>query len=108
VSCEIEGVAVDAELPEPGALDTHYRQRSGARPAARAGGPACAAGRPDERSWSRPADPTRPVGRYRCRIEGGRAAMWWTDERGVLAHALARDRDLARLFRWWRALPQVP
>lgn len=43
------------------------------------------------------------AGRYRCRIEGDAAAIWWTDEHGVLAHAVARDRDLARLFVWWRA-----
>ena len=29
--------------------------------------------------------------------------MWWTDEHGVFAHAVAPDGDLARLFAWWRA-----
>jgi hypothetical protein len=29
--------------------------------------------------------------------------MWWTDEHGVIAHAVASDDDLGRLFTWWRA-----
>jgi hypothetical protein len=62
----------------------------------------CARGAPDERAWSRPARPSRVAGRFACRSENGRAAMWWTDtDRGVLAHAVAPDADLARLFAWW-------
>ncbi len=57
----------------------------------------------DERAWSRPETPLVVAGRYRCRIEGGAAAIWWTDEHGVVAHAVAGDHDLARLFVWWRA-----
>jgi hypothetical protein len=36
-------------------------------------------------------------------LESGRAAMWWIDEHGVLAHAVASNGDLAGLFAWWRA-----
>ena len=76
---------------------------SGATIAARAGPPACARGQPDERAWSRPETPDAISGRYRCRLEAGRAAIWWTDEHGLLAHAVASDGDLAALFAWWRA-----
>ena len=55
--------------------------------------PACAQGGEDERSWSRPTAPRLAVGRYACRIEQGRAAMWWTvDDRGLLAHATSAGR----------------
>ncbi len=61
------------------------------------------AGRADERSWSRPAAPLVAVGRYRCHLEDGHAAIWWTDEHGIVAHAYTEDDDdLAALFRWWR------
>jgi hypothetical protein len=69
------------------------------------GAPACARGQPDERAWSRPATPSVVAGRYRCVIEQGRAALWWTNDRGELAHAVAPNRDLAALFAWWRAFP---
>jgi hypothetical protein len=68
------------------------------------GPPACAHGGEEERAWSRPAAPARAVGRYACRIEDGRAAMWWTiEDRGLLAHAVAPDADLASLFEWWES-----
>jgi hypothetical protein len=66
--------------------------------------PACDRGASDERAWSLAAEPGVAVGRYRCSIEHGRAAMWWT--RGDrLTHAVASDGDLAALFAWWRAHP---
>ena len=53
-----------------------------------------AAARTNARGRGRPR-PSRGVGRYACRIEQGRAAMWWTvDDRGLLAHAIAADADL--------------
>jgi hypothetical protein len=68
------------------------------------GPPVCAHGGEEERSWSRPAAPRRAVGRYACRIEQGRAAMWWTvDDRGLLAHARSTGADLASLFAWWES-----
>ena len=33
------------------------------------------------------------MGRYRCRFEAGRAALWWTDERGIVAHARVEPQD---------------
>ena len=69
-----------------------------------AGEAACARGRDDERSWSRPDAPDRVAGRYRCQVAATRAEMWWTvDDAGVLAHATRTDGDLAALFSWWRA-----
>jgi hypothetical protein len=68
----------------------------------RSGGARCVEGTADERAWSRPARPRRAVGRFACRVENGRAAMWWTvADRGVLDHAVAPDDDLAALFAWW-------
>jgi hypothetical protein len=97
------GVHVDSwRLPLPEAV-ARYRTESGATIAARTGAPACARGQPDERAWSRPETPEVISGRYRCRRESGYAAIWWTDEHGVLAHAVAADGDLAALFAWWRA-----
>jgi len=29
--------------------------------------------------------------------------MWWTDEHGVVVHAVAPDASAARLFAWWAA-----
>jgi hypothetical protein len=102
VTCVIDRVRVDARLVGKASLLHGYTAAAGARPAARRGLPACATGHDDERAWSRPAAPTRVVGRYRCRLEGGHAAIWWTDDHGVLAHAVAADHDLSRLFAWWR------
>jgi hypothetical protein len=71
------------------------------------GVPACSRGGEEERPWSLPAKPRRALGRYACRIEQGRAAMWWTvASRGVLAHAVAADADLASLFAWWESHPE--
>jgi hypothetical protein len=65
-------------------------------------GPAEREASPTNGSWSRPEHPRRVVGRFSCRTEQGRAAMWWTDvDRGVLAHAVAPDDDLALLLAWW-------
>jgi hypothetical protein len=101
VQCEIGDVHMDAQLLGIARAHDVYLVASGARVAARRGPPACARGRPDERAWSRPDAPEVAVGRYRCRIEDGRAAIWWTDEHGVVAHAVGVDRDLSSLFRWW-------
>ena len=99
VSCTVDGVRVDARLVGPAEAERTFA----ADPAPHSGPPACAQGRPDERTWSRPDAPVVAVGRYRCRIEGGRAAMWWTDEAGIITHAVAADADLAQLFAWWEA-----
>lgn len=103
VQCDIDGVRLDARLLTAADARRTYVSSSGARIEPRSGLPECARGLPDERAWSRPETPRVVAGRYRCRIEGDAAAIWWTDEHGVLAHAVARDRDLARLFVWWRA-----
>jgi hypothetical protein len=100
VRCTVDRVDVEITLLGRGA-DSAYRTAIKVAPRPAAGAPACARGRPDERSWSRPSAPTRVVGRYRCTFEHGRAVMWWTDD-GLLAHATATDADLARLFTWWR------
>jgi hypothetical protein len=98
VSCTVGGVRVDARLVGVG---TAARAFGPAAPPRR-GPPACAVGRADERTWSRPAAPTVVAGRYRCDIEAGRAAMWWTDDSGIIVHAVASDADLAHLFEWWQ------
>lgn len=70
----------------------------------RFGAPRCAAGRQEERGWSRPEEPERAAGRYACRIDDGVANLWWTsDAAGVLVHAERTDNDLAALFGWWRS-----
>ncbi len=102
VQCDIDGVHLDARLLAVADASRTYASSSGARITPRRGPPACAQGRPDERAWSRAETPLVVAGRYRCRIEDGAAAMWWTDEHGVVAHAVAGDHDLARLFVWWR------
>ena len=104
--CSVGSVEVDYRLLEPGELSAAYLAAagspSGAGRGAGAGAPACARGAEEEHSWSRPAAPRRAVGRYACRIEQGRAAMWWTvDDRGLLAHATSPNADLASLFAWW-------
>lgn len=103
VRCEIDGVRLEVRLVGVTEARRIYVASSAARIAPRRGPPACARGRSDERAWSRPTRPTVAVGRYRCRIEHGAAAMWWTDEHGIVAHAVASDHDLGRLFTWWRA-----
>jgi hypothetical protein len=101
VSCLIGSVRVEARLVGRGGALGAYMKAAGARPSPRRGPPACASGHPDERAWSRPAAPSRPVGRYSCSIEGDHAGLWWTDDHGVVAHVVAADGDLARLFAWW-------
>lgn len=99
--CRVAGVAVVVRAVATGAEVALYARLAGPPGPAAAGGAECAAGRPEERSWARAAAPTRPVGRYRCRIERGRAVLWWSDPRGLVARADAPDGDLARLFAWW-------
>lgn len=104
VRCVVDGIDLEVRLFTPASVAAAYRRAAGADVAARSGTPACARGVADERAWSAPASPGAAVGRYRCRFERGRAAMWWT--RGDrLVHAVARDGDLAGLFSWWRAHP---
>ena len=103
VECSVDRVQLEIALLGEGA-DAAYRRVTGARERAVTGPPACAHGRPDERSWSRAAAPGVPVGRYRCTFEHGVAAMWWTDN-GLLVHAVAPVADLERLFTWWRTHP---
>jgi hypothetical protein len=103
LKCEIEGVRVEARLVAPADVDSVYATATGASVVAQDGQPACEHGKPDNRAWSRAAAPKVAVGRYLCRIEDGHAAMWWSEEQGLVAHAVASDGDLARLFAWWRA-----
>jgi hypothetical protein len=102
VQCDIAGVHLEARLLAIADASRTYVSSSGARITSRQGPPACAQGRPDERAWSRPETPLAVAGRYRCRVEDGAAAIWWTDEHGVVAHAVAGDHDLGHLFVWWR------
>lgn len=105
VRCVIDGVDLDVRVLGSGSVAGAYRRAAGVTTTpARSGLPSCARGVPDERAWSTAASPDAAVGRYRCRFEGGRAAMWWT--RGDrLVHAVASDGDLAGLFSWWRDHP---
>jgi hypothetical protein len=104
VRCVIDGVQLEIRLSAPGSAAEAYTRAAGAVARPASGSPACARGVPDERSWSEVSSPTVAIGRYRCRLEQGRAAMWWT--RGDrLAHALGPNGDLAALFAWWRAHP---
>jgi hypothetical protein len=100
----LDGVRLDVRKYPPGTAAAAYRRASGIAAKPHTGPPACERGAADERAWSEPVAPAIAVGRYRCSIENGRAAMWWT--RGDrLAHAVAADDDLAALFGWWRAHP---
>jgi hypothetical protein len=64
---------------------------------------ACARGEPEERPWATPTEPEVVAGRYLCRVEGGRADLWWTvDDARLLGHAFRRDGDVSALFTWWR------
>jgi hypothetical protein len=109
--CSIAGVEVDYRLLAPDALRAAYLAPlvpglTGGSMALGAGSgpPKCALGAEEERSWSRPAAPRRAVGRYACRIEQGRAVMWWTvDAPGLLAHAISPGSDLTSLFAWWES-----
>ena len=70
------------------------------------GSPGCERGTHEERSWSAPASPTVPSGRYQCSLVGGRARLVWTSERSrVLATASRDDGDLRSLFQWWTTVP---
>lgn len=101
--CSVAGVDVVYRLMLPAAVQAAYLAAVGSGPTTR-GRPACARGGEEERAWSRPAAPGRAAGRYACRVEQGRAAMWWTvADRGLLAHATAVDSDLTSLFAWWEA-----
>lgn len=104
VRCILAGVDLDVRRFAPATVAAAYVRAAGAEAEPRSGPPACASGRADERSWSVSTAPDAAVGRYRCRLESGRAAMWWTQD-GRLFHATARDGDLAALFAWWRAHP---
>jgi hypothetical protein len=104
VRCVVDAVDLDVRLVPPNDATAAYERATGVHPVPGTGSPACARGVPDERTWSLATAPVAAVGRYLCRIEHGRAAMWWIQgER--LAHAVAHDGDLARLFSWWRAHP---
>jgi hypothetical protein len=105
VRCVIDGVDLDVRVLTSASVAGAYRRAAGAAVVtAQSGSPACARGVSDERAWSTAASPDAAVGRYRCRFENGRAAMWWT--RGDrLVHAVAPDGDLAGLFSWWRTHP---
>jgi hypothetical protein len=102
--CVIDGVTLHAWVFPPGTVAEAYHREARADAAPRSGPPLCARGVPDERAWSTAASPALIAGRYRCRFEHGRAAMWWTHA-NRLTHAVASDGDLAGLFAWWRAHP---
>jgi hypothetical protein len=103
--CSVAGIDVDYRMLRPDSVRAAYDTAIGSAAAVRgraAAAPACVRGGEEERSWSRPARPGRIAGRYACRVEQGRAAMWWTvDDLGLLAHATAANADLASLFAWW-------
>lgn len=103
LTCRIEHGTV--ELARPADPAREYRRALGPADGTRATGPpACAAGRPEERAWSRPDAPAVTAGRYACRVVAGRAEIWWTeDATALLAHATRADGDLAALYEWWRA-----
>ena len=107
VRCTVGGIDVDYRLLGRSTLRSAFGAAVGGASSPSGPGhapPACARGGEDERSWSRPEAPSRAVGRYACRVEQGRAAMWWTvDDRGLLVHAIAGDGDLATLFAWWES-----
>jgi hypothetical protein len=105
IRCAIDDLDVEYRLVGTHAVVDAYEAAAGAVvDGARRGAPACASGVVEERSWSRPSAPTIPAGRYRCRIDEGRAVLWWTESStGLLASAVAADDDLAALFEWWRA-----
>jgi hypothetical protein len=104
VHCSSDRVSVDAWLLTLAGASARYRAEIDVSIMSHTGAPACERGIPEERAWARPATPGEVAGRYQCRIEGGRAAMWWTDG-ALLAHAVATDDNLGALFAWWRALP---
>ena len=106
VDCTLDGVDIDYRLiraVSASTVNAVYGDAIGSttsRPGS--GPPRCARGGEDERSWSRPSQPRRVAGRYACRREHGRAAMWWTvADRSLLAHAVSSDDDVSRLFVWW-------
>jgi hypothetical protein len=105
--CSVDGIDVEYRRVAGRSLESEYRAaiESGLIAGHATAGPAvCARGGEEERAWSRPAAPGRAVGRYACRVEQGRAAMWWTvDDRGLLVHAIASNADLGSLFAWWEA-----
>jgi hypothetical protein len=104
VACTVDGVELDIRLYSLATIDAAYRRAAPADRTARSGSPACARGVPDERAWSLPKSPAAAAGRYRCRFEHERAAMWWTHG-DRLVHGVGPDGDLAGLFSWWRAHP---
>jgi hypothetical protein len=103
VHCSFDGVEIDYRLIDPVPVEPVYLDAIGSTTRrTESGRPGCAHGAEDERSWSWPSQPSRAAGRFACRREHGRAAMWWTvADRGVLAHAVRADADLASLFAWW-------
>ena len=99
---------VEVELREPADLEAAYRAVAPDDGVAAVGPSTCANGAAEERAWSSPGAPEQAAGRYRCRFESGRAAIWWTvEDAGVLAHATAANDDLAALFAWWLAQTDV-
>ena len=104
VHCEIDDVSLDIRLYSPGTGAAAYYAATGVEPAPGSGPATCAQGEPEERAWSLPSAPRVAVGRYRCTLELGHAAMWWTRGDRV-SHAVASDDDLAALFTWWRTHP---
>jgi hypothetical protein len=107
--CVVDGAIMEVALYTKGTVGAVFRRIAGAPVPARSGPAACAADKPDERAWSSASAPQNAIGRYVCRIEGSRAAIWWT--RGDrLLHVEAgdpHDPDLAKLFSWWLAHPSA-
>ncbi len=109
VRCTVDDVIMEVALYADATVGPALRRLAGAQMKARSGPASCANGEADERAWSVASAPLHAVGRYVCRLESGRAAMWWTHGDRLL-HALAgsrRDGNLARLFSWWRAHPSA-
>jgi len=102
VRCAADGFVEEVALYTAATVGPAFRRIAGRAPTARSGPAACADGHPDERAWSLASAPLQAVGRYLCRFEQGRAAIWWTHG-DRLWHALANDADLATLFTQWSA-----
>jgi hypothetical protein len=104
VRCTADGFIEEVALYTSATVGPAFRKIAGGAAKPHSGPAACATGQPDERAWSLASAPRQAVGRYLCRLEGGRAAMWWTHG-DRLWHALTNDADLATLFSQWSEHP---
>lgn len=106
VRCGMDGFPGHEEIAlyTSATVGPEFRRVAGEKVQPRTGPPACASGRPDERAWSLPTAPYNAVGRYLCRFETGRAAIWWTHGDRLL-HVVSDNANLAALYSWWAQHP---